>query len=203
MIFLLLLILIIVICSYLWYHRKPEGQGEGEEVYGSFEDKMHEFYTGAEWFKRMKAGEKTLDIRPGPLERHKKVEGQTVKYFHGEEHLLAHVDKIVHYDSVAEAIKKEDWKKLGPQFKSPEEYKKAMDVFYTDETVASAGGVNILHLSYPGGAAKVKSVAKIKSAAKSKSAVKKGKAERKKHKKRKHGGDPQFDYDYDHDLTGL
>lgn len=197
-----LLIIVLIVCGIAYYMKSGSAEISGE--------KMHEFYTGATWLEQMKKGNKTKDMRPGPLERYKKNEGKLVKYFHGEEKITVRIDKIIHYSTVAEALKAEGWKNIGPQFDTEEQLMAQIDIYYSPETVAELGGVNIFHLTLTDkpaatkGEAQKKETGKVaKPKPKPKPKAKKGKKERKLRKKIKHGGDPQFDHDYENDLSGL
>lgn len=205
MIYILLLILIIVIiifCGLNGNTKLVEVTGSKEKVTGS-EEKERSLYTGETWFDVIQKGTKTIDVRPRSIEIYKPLEGKIVKYFHGDKSIQVKVVKVIHYDSIADLVDKEDWKKIGPQYKTKEEFLTALNVYFTEEAIKNIGGINAIYLDLN---IKGAQVATYESKPKNKpgkiKTSKKGKKERLDKRKKKHGGDEWFAQDLITGTTG-
>ena len=140
--------------------------------YGSAEDR---FYLGPEWWKNLVEGTKTMDIRRGPLEKYKSLNGKTVVYQGKEQLVNVKITDMKFHDKWDDL--KDDYKKISPDVKSWEEFLSKMKEWID---IKETGGVTVFTIEMVG-----KPKDKVKSGQKELKKKLKKKTDKKKLKKSK------------------
>jgi ASC-1-like (ASCH) protein len=104
-----------------------------------------ELYLGDVWFAQVKAGNKTIDTRPGPTGKYESLVGTEITYKHKNDKVKVKCTDVKHYKSIKDLIASEDLRKIAPHIKSDSEVKKNLLSYYTDEKISSAGGIYAIH----------------------------------------------------------
>lgn len=138
MLIVILLIILIFIISYR---------------FGSAEKKkdVYSYYMGQVWFDAAKKGTKTIDLRPGPLEKYKKLEGKIIEFVHKDESIKAEVKKVTHISAWKE-LEKNAYKSIAPHLGSNAELEAAMANYYK---ISETSGVCLIHFKLAPASAKL------------------------------------------------
>lgn len=96
------------------------------------------------WLYYIQIGEKKIEGRRGPKEKHAKWIGQEVSFFNNKRKIPVRVTEIRHYNTLREYLTKEGVPNALPGVKTLEEAEKIYHEFYSDESIEQAGGMNAI-----------------------------------------------------------
>ncbi len=104
-----------------------------------------ELHLGEAWFEEVKSGKKTIDIRPGALDRYGDLAGKKIVYYNKKDRVEVSCTDVKHYKSLKDLIASEDLKKIAPHLGSEEKIKENILTYYTEERIKNMGGICAIH----------------------------------------------------------
>lgn len=134
-IWLLLIILVIVLYNF-------------REKFGLGQQSPDHKYAGEPWISQIMDGSKTIDVRPGKLEKYEMLVGSTAVYYNKKQgkEITVKVTKVNHYSSLKELVKNEDLSQMAPHIKTAAQFIETMHTYFSDERIEEIGGINAIHI---------------------------------------------------------
>ena len=129
------------------------------ERHGGYKIENHHLnntmYVQSPWYEEIVSGRKTIEGRPGRIDKFKALINTTIILKNKQNSITAFVTDVKHYDTLAEYVDGSGWENIAPHANSRDDtiklYHNIMDrdgnQVFSDKSIRQRGGMNAIYLS--------------------------------------------------------